>query len=211
MFYTNLKEKIIKLCHLCIFWKATREVLCLFLMVSFLCSCHSAVWLIWIIWGLRILSFTGMPTIRGSYTLHYYGMQLQFYTYKSHKKSYVHTLTVLPLELKRNIYISSSQSLAVKDPLKYSNSFWCFAISGPSQLRWKKNQTQKQTQGHGFMNFPSQVCEITTVHTLCRTVWFQQNHPSSFILNVSDIKYPIQNRVLLFSQSTFSIITKKIL
>lgn len=144
MFYTNLKEKIIKLCHLCIFWKATREVLCLFLMVSFLCSCHSAVWLIWIIWGLRILSFTGMPTIRGSYTLHYYGMQLQFYTYKSHKKSYVHTLTVLPLELKRNIYISSSQSLAVKDPLKYSNSFWCFAISGPSQLRWKKTKPRSR-------------------------------------------------------------------
>lgn len=123
-----------------------------------------------------------------------------------------HTSILLPCFLwNSNIYISSSQSLAVKDPLKYSNSFWCFAISGPSQLRWKKNQTQKQTQGHGFMNFPSQVCEITTVHTLCRTVWFQQNHPSSFILNVSDIKYPIQNRVPLFLQSTFSIITKKIL
>lgn len=56
-----------------------------------------------------------------------------------------HTSILLPCFLwNSNIYISSSQSLAVKDPLKYSNSFWCFAISGPSQLRWKKTKPRSR-------------------------------------------------------------------
>lgn len=109
-----------------------------------------AVWLIWIMGGLRILSFTGMPTIWGSYTLQYFGVQLQFDKHKIHKKSIL--LLCFLWNSKETFTFLAHSPWLLKTLWNTQIVFgvlciWTFSV------KVEKKPTQKQTQGHGFMNF----------------------------------------------------------